>query len=432
MKKFIYSALTLAVAVLSFTSCEDVPEQYQIPTSPTNKIAPEGKGTLASPYNVTAADSIITAGSYTSDMVYIKGVITSTSDFNASFGNITYNISDAVKGAVNLEVYRGLNFNSGKFASEEDLALGDTVVICGAITNYNGTHEVTQGSYLVSLNGKTSSTPSTPTASGTGTKTDPYNIAKVLDLYSNNSYDSNTDVYVKGIVSKVGSVDTTTYYNATYYLSDDGSSTNSFEIYRGMYINGAKFTSASQLKVGQTVVVCGKLTAYKTTNEMGQGSQIISIDGNGSNTGGNTPSTGSGVSINGTTVSLLNSAATIGTATATIDLNAVGLVDKAPVTSVSLSDGSTVTFNTAKGTNAPVFYSATKGVRVYANNSITFAGKAKIAKIVFTCDSYNGTDYVGNTTATVTFDGNNAVYTNASTTAGTQLRVQTITVYYAK
>lgn len=181
MKKFVYSALTLAVAVLSFTSCEDVPEQYQIPTPPTvTKIVPTGEGTADSPYNVTAADSIITAGTYTSNMVYIKGVVTGTTDFNASFGNITYNISDAVSGAVNLEVYRGFSFNSDKFASEEDLALGDTVVICGALTNYNGTHEVTQGSYLVSLNGKTSGTPSTPTASGTGTESDPYNIAKFL------------------------------------------------------------------------------------------------------------------------------------------------------------------------------------------------------------------------------------------------------------
>lgn len=227
-------------------------------------------------------------------------------------------------------------------------------------------------------------------------------------------------------------MDITTYFNATYYLSDDGTSTNSFEIYRGMYINGEKFTSEKDLAVGDTVVVCGKLTTYKTTNEMAQGSKIISINRKGTNTGGDTPTTTPGVTINGTTVTLLNSAATVGAATATIDLNTLGLENASKATTATLSDGSTITFGTGTGTSDPTYYTLTKGIRVYANNTVTFAGKAKIAKIVFTCDSYNSTDYVGNTTATVTFDGNNAVYTNASTTAGTQLRVQTITVYYAK
>jgi hypothetical protein len=76
----------------------------------------------------------------------------------------------------------------------------------------------------------------------------------------------------------------------------------------------------------------------------------------------------------------------------------------------------------------------TKGVRAYKNNTITVNGKKAIAKVVFTCDSYNGTDYVGNATATVTFSGNNATYKNLFTesTSGVQLRVQTITITYAK
>lgn len=85
--------------------------------------------------------------------------------------------------------------------------------------------------------------------------------------------------------------------------------------------------------------------------------------------------------------------------------------------------------------NGPKYYDATKGVRVYKNNTITIDGKANIATIVFECDSYNGTDYVGNTTATVTFSGSKAVYTNVfkgDTGGGTQLRVKKITVTYAK
>ena len=50
------------------------------------------------------------------------------------------------------------------------------------------------------------------------------------------------------------------------------------------------------------------------------------------------------------------------------------------------------------------------------------------------CDSYNGTEYVGNATATVAFSGKTATYTNlfTGTGGGTQLRVKTIEIFYAK
>lgn len=77
----------------------------------------------------------------------------------------------------------------------------------------------------------------------------------------------------------------------------------------------------------------------------------------------------------------------------------------------------------------------TKGFRVYKNNKITFAGVKKIAKVILTCDTYNGTDYVGNTTATVEVSGNNIVYTNVFTGTsggGVQLRIKNIKIVYAQ
>ena len=84
--------------------------------------------------------------------------------------------------------------------------------------------------------------------------------------------------------------------------------------------------------------------------------------------------------------------------------------------------------------NAPIYHSGTKGFRIYACNTITFNAIKKIAKIVFTCDSYKGTDYVGNATQTITFDGNTATYNNynAEGKGGTQIRIKTITITYAK
>ena len=163
------------------------------------------------------------------------------------------------------------------------------------------------------------------------------------------------------------------------------------------------------MKVGQKVTVVGTLINYKgNTPEMQYGSKIVSIEGSGSST--ETPGTSKGVTINGTTVTLTNSAATAGTTTATLDLSTLGFNDQEAVTSITLDDGSTVTFDANDESNSPRFSTKSKGVRVYKNNKVTFNGKSKIAKIVLECDSFQGTDYVGNTTATVTFNGTTAVY----------------------
>lgn len=132
------------------------------------------------------------------------------------------------------------------------------------------------------------------------------------------------------------------------------------------------------------------------------------------------------------TVTLTNSEATTGSESIKIDFSTLGLDNAAEMGTVTLSDGTTIVFDKGSNSNAPKYYTATKGARVYANNTITFNGKSKIAKIVMTCDSYNGVDYVGNATATVSFSGNKATYVNASSDAGTQLRVQTITITYAE
>ena len=436
MKKLVYSAIALAVSVLSLTSCEDVPAPYTLPTASENteiKVAPKGSGTAEDPFNVVALDSLMDNEFDANATYYVKGVVSQVGTFNESYGNITYYIKDE-EASTTFYVYRGLGLGGAKFTSESDIAIGDSVVVAGNVTIYNGTKEfVTNKSHIVYLNGKTASNSGTSTAepTGTGTETDPYNVAAVLKLYENNSYDSNKEVYVKGIVAKVGSIDTGSYGNATYYISDDGTSTNDFEIYRGYYLNGEKFTSADQLKVGQTVVVCGKLTEYNSTKEMAQGSKLISIEGEGTTSGSDETTTGENITISGTTVNLINNAVTAGTTSTTIDLSTLGLTNAAEVTTVTMPDESTITFDKGTNSNAPKYYTATKGIRVYANNTITFTGKATIAKVVFTCDSYNGTDCVGNTTATVTFSGNTAVYTNASENAGVQLRVKTITIYYA-
>ena len=442
MKKSILSLMVLAIAGLAFTGCDDVPMPYNQPNvkpDTPSEVTPQGTGTAADPYNVAKAIEVVSAleaNAQTESEIYVKGAVKEIREIDPSYGNATYYITDDGKNQI--YIYRSKYLGNTKFTSSDQLSEGDSVVVCGKFTNYSGNtpETVTNGSYLYSLNGKTQGGGSETggEAKGDGTQANPYNATGANKAASALTADGKIEnVFVSGIVSKVSIH--TNYGNATYYISEDGTSTSEqFEVYRGHYLDGKPFTSTDQLKVGQKVTVKGTLINYMgNTPEMTQGSSIVSIDGSG--TTPDTPVTSEGITISGTTVTLTNSGLTAGTTTATVDLSTLGYDNAAEVTTVQLSDGATVTFAANGEQNGPKYYNATKGVRVYKNNTITMEGKANITSIVLYCDSYQGTDYVGNTTATVTFSGNKAVYTNVfkgDTGGGTQLRIKKIIVTYAK
>lgn len=329
--------------------------------------------------------------------------------------------------------------------------IGKKVVLYGSFENYFGTMGMKSTSWAKIDGTEVGKDPDAPVvpigeAKGDGTKENPFNVAGIIKYTTALGADKNSDkeVYFEGIISDDPNVDTGQYGNATFKISDDGTDNNTFYIFRAFDINNAKFTTKN-IKKGDKVVICGTVVNYKgnTPETAANKAYLVSINGTtegGNTTGGddsgNTGSstgTSEGVTIDGTTVTLANSAATAGEETITVDLNTLGFTNQQEVVTIDLSDGTKITLDKGTNANAPKFYEATKGIRVYANNTITFAGKSAIAKIVITCDEYNGTKYVGNATATVAFDGNNAVYTNAiASGSGVQLRVQTITITYAK
>lgn len=430
MKKFIYSFFALAIAAMTFTSCEDVPMPYSEPTNggDNTNTTYTGKGTVSDPYTVADANKYIKAGVNLDSTVYVKGKISSVDSVSLSYGNAYYKISDDGTATGQLIVYRGYAFGNQKFKADNEIKVGDDVVIVGKIGAYKNTYEFMQGNYIYVLNGKTY----TPTTADDNTIDKPYSVTKAIETIAAGA--PTAPVYVKGIISTAPSFNAS-YGSLTYYISDDGTTTNQMQVYSGLGIGGAKFTSASDLKLGQTVEVYGVIKDYNGKPEIDKNNTLISVTGEGTSTGGETGGgTAVPVTIVNTTVSMANSAATESTETATIDLNTLGYADKTNVTTITLGDGTSIVFDKSDGSTAPTFYTLTKGVRVYKNNTITVNGKKAIAKIVFTCDSYNGTDYVGNTTATVTFSGNNATYKNGfpETSSGVQLRVQTITITYAK
>lgn len=119
--------------------------------------------------------------------------------------------------------------------------------------------------------------------------------------------------------------------------------------------------------------------------------------------------------------------------TATYVVEELGLEDAKEVAELPLSDGTKLTFGADQNTAKTKYYASKKSIRIYKNNTMHIAGKSKIAKIVFTCDSKNT---VGNTTATLSFDGNNIYYKNvfdaASGKANVQFQFTKIAITYAK
>lgn len=105
-----------------------------------------------------------------------------------------------------------------------------------------------------------------------------YTVAKALELI-NAGEGLEANVYVKGQITNIQDVDTGDFGNATYTISDDATAANALLIYRGYYYDKGKFTSKDQIKVGNVVVVYGKLVKFYEKFEMNSGNHIYSING---------------------------------------------------------------------------------------------------------------------------------------------------------
>ena len=451
-----------AMAAFTFSSCEDVPEPYTMPTKPetggTTEGVAKGTGTAADPYNSVAVANYcktLEAGVESDKEVYIKGKVVSIKDqFSTSFGNGSFYIADD-ETSEKFYIFRSLYLGNRKWTTNDpELKEGDEVVVCAKVMNYMGNtpETVANKTYLVSLNGKTAggTTPDTPTAGeakGDGTAANPFNsvAAQKYTAALEAGVVTDKEFYIKGKVQSVKEQFSAAFGNGSFYIADDANSTQ-FYIFRIYYFGGEKWKEGDMtLKEGDEIVVCAKLVNYMgNTPETNQGGKLISVNGKTNGEGGgtpdtpskpDTPATGEGLTIDGTTVTLSNAAATTTGTSVELNLNTLGLANQAAVETVKFSDGSTVTFDANGQENGPKFYTNTKGVRVYANNKLIFKGIKKIKQIVMTCDSYNGINYVGNATATIEFSDKTATYTNLyteSTGGGVQLRVKTIKIIYAE
>ena len=240
-------------------------------------------GTKDAPLTVAQALETIKAladNGTTEQDAYVTGKITIIKPADtdiAKYKNIDYIISD---GTNELTVFRGKNVDNTDFTEAGQINVGDEVVVLGKLTKYvkdgNTTPEVAQGNYIVKL-----TKGSGGGDSNLGTKDAPLTVAKALEIINALADGGETaDAYVKGTISQVTSYNST-YKSITYYISDDGKTTNELQVYSGKGLNGAEFAAKEDLSVGDQVVIKGKLKKYvkngNVTPEINQSSEIVTI-----------------------------------------------------------------------------------------------------------------------------------------------------------
>ena len=247
----------------------------------------KGTGTEADPFNVAAAIAKCKEVGETAstEKYYIKGI--ADADYTVgSYKNIEVEIVDAEGSSDKFKVFRCKGANNKDFEEGFKVNKGDVIIVYGPVVNFKGnTPETATGAYIVSINGTAtgnggggSVTPGTP--AGTGTQTDPFNVAAAVAKCKEAGTTATTEVfYVKGIVNAEYTVDS--YKNATFDMVDTEGASEKFKAYRVKGADGQALKEGYKIPKGATVIVSGKLMNYNgNTPETAQNSgTLISVNG---------------------------------------------------------------------------------------------------------------------------------------------------------
>lgn len=114
------------------------------------------KNTPATAYTIAKAQELAAGGEGLADSVYVKGFVTSVEKFEIkpkAWNNGTYWISDDKAGTNKLYIYAGRYGNGTAFTNENQLKVGDEVVVYGTLAKNTDHTLMDRGNYLYSVNG---------------------------------------------------------------------------------------------------------------------------------------------------------------------------------------------------------------------------------------------------------------------------------------
>lgn len=273
----------------------------------TDGPAPGGDSSKEAPYTVAEAKAATGTG-------YVKGYIVGYIDGQKLEEGAKFEVPAAAETEIliaddpnetNASNTFPVQLPAGDIRSALELSahpdyLKKEVILYGSIETYFGVPGLKATSWA-SIGGKefgkdpeSVETPGTP--EGNGTLDTPYNVAGVIAYINTLGADKESDkaVYIKGKVNanNTTAATITQYGNMTFTIVDEGNSTTftAFQVYAP---GNVKFTAVDQIKVGDEVVVYGKVVNYmgNKPETVGKGqAYVVSINGKseeGGNTGGN-------------------------------------------------------------------------------------------------------------------------------------------------
>ncbi len=186
------------------------------------------------------------------------------------YGN--FNLTDATGSVYVYGVTLGWGGAKGQFGGL-GIDFGDNLTIVAYKTTYKGLVEAV-GMYFSHEKAKADNAP--------GTVNNPFTVAEVIKYIDEGGKD---DVYVKGKVSKIQSAFSEQYHTAIFWISEDGvfndDPAKDFEAYSVYWLGNKEWTEGmGQIAEGDEVVLCGKVTKYKTTYETSsKKAYVYSING---------------------------------------------------------------------------------------------------------------------------------------------------------
>ena len=226
---------------------------------------PIEKGTEENPLSVADVLAIYNGGCYNgTDEVYVTGTVSSAS-YNTTYSNYTVTLTDN-----SFLFYRLVDENN--LVTTNAMQAGDVLIAKGKLGEYQGKCQLIE---CVLVDYKAYEGVKIDISNNPD---DPYTVEEAYTLIDDvNSDLANSNVYVKGIISKVDSYNST-YKSITYWISDDGTTTKQLQVYSGKNLNNTDFGSKNDLQVGDKVTVFGKLKKHETTYEFDYNNYLVSFE----------------------------------------------------------------------------------------------------------------------------------------------------------
>lgn len=247
-----------------------------------------GNGTLEKPISPVMANVVagaLESGEITDFDIYVKGIIADIKyTFNEQYGTATFFISKDGKNDYTFQAYSVYYLENKPWVEgNTQIKVGDEVIICGKLTNYKGTPETaSKQAYIYSLNGVTKNENGddpTPEVKEIG-------IAEALNIIAalEDGKTTSEEYLVKGVVTSIKEV-STNYGNATFNIADNATddADKQVTVFRAKGFDNEKIEDENIIKVGDEVVVKGKLQKFVKNGEMTpevSSCYIYSVNGN--------------------------------------------------------------------------------------------------------------------------------------------------------